>query len=335
MPRFIQWTSDDNKTFFPAGKVVPQLPPGYYNICESMHGLYLDRKDIKNEDLLRFPDTNSDSVIAEMKKFWTLEESFAKSGIPYKRGIMLYGPPGSGKTCTLRLVVEDLIKNQSGIVIEWTRPGTLLEGYNIIRQVHSKMPIIVLMEDVDAILSGYGESSTLNLLDGVHDINRVVFLATTNHPEQLGSRIVNRPSRFDKRFLIGMPNAEARSMFLEHKGIKGEELKRWVEDTNGLSIAHLKELYVATKILGDPYDQAIETIGEMKFVPSSKYFDDTQPASPEKVRQWSESKYSEYGTGKCYTEGKKSRGGLITEGRTTPRQAKTRPWSVDDIASRM
>jgi SpoVK/Ycf46/Vps4 family AAA+-type ATPase len=111
----------------------------------------------------------------------------------------------------------------------------------------------------------------LNILDGVDQVDKVVFLATTNYPEVLGARILNRPSRFDKRFKIGHPNAESRKLYFKHL-IGGEEktkglnidLKRWVTDTDGFSIAHLKELFVAVCILGDEYAKAIETLSSMK-----------------------------------------------------------------------
>lgn len=302
-----------------------------------MQGMYLEQKDVRNEDLLRFPDSNSDAVISEIKRFWGLRKKFQESKVSHKRGLLLYGPPGSGKTCTLRIVVEDLVGNQNGIVLEWPGggPDMLLEAYGMVRGIHPDMPIVVLMEDVDAILEGYSNSKTLNLLDGVQNIDRILFLATTNHPEKLGSRIVNRPSRFDKRFLIGMPNAEARGMFLEHKGILGDELKQWVSDTDGMSIAHLKELYVANKILGDDYGSAVATIKEMKFIPSSQFFDETKPMTERQAL-----KYKDYGEGRVYAESKSRRGGMIVEskqqaGRSGVRPKQNNPWSVDSIAEYM
>jgi SpoVK/Ycf46/Vps4 family AAA+-type ATPase len=105
----------------------------------------------------------------------------------------------------------------------------------------------------------------------------VVFLATTNYPERLGPRIINRPSRFDKRFKIGHPKAAARKLYLEHvigngdveKGRAeakrlGVDLKQWVKDTAEMSLAHLKELFIAVLILKDPYEEAIETLKSMK-----------------------------------------------------------------------
>ena len=313
---YVQWTTSDDTKYYPAGRVVKQLPPGYYAIKEGMGGIFFQRKPIKTERLLRFPDAGSDSVIEEIENFWNLEDRFRKSDVPYKRGIIMYGPPGSGKTCAMRIVVDNLIKNREGIVVDF--PGTYLfkESYETLRQIHEGMPLIILMEDLDAILNR-NESEVLNLLDGMYGIDKTVFLATTNYPEKLGSRIMNRPSRFDKKIFIGMPSSEAREIFIRSKLIEesDDEVSKWVEDTDGFSIAHIKELYVANTILGDPYDTALVTLRKMKSQDISSSFDDY------KLNE----SWEKYGTGEVYKEAKKKFGQMLAESNVMP--------SIDDIAS--
>jgi SpoVK/Ycf46/Vps4 family AAA+-type ATPase len=107
-------------------------------------------------------------------------------------------------------------------------------------------------------------------LDGVNQIDKVVYLATTNYPERLGARIINRPSRFDKRFKIGHPNEESRKMYLEHLIGRDKinnlkiDIDKWVEDTEDFSLAHIKELFTAVVILGDNYEESVETLSEMR-----------------------------------------------------------------------
>ena len=199
--KFTQWTTPDGSHFFPAGKVVKKLPPGYYAVEQSMQGIYLKKKAMQTENLLRFPDSNTDSVLSEIEKFWLLEDKFRARDIPYKRGILMYGPPGSGKTCALKLVVQNLTEQQKGIVIDF--PGTYVfkEGYEMVRGIHKDMPMVILMEDIDSLLRRHNQSEVLNLLDGMYGIDKLIFLATTNHPESLGSRIMNRPSRFGQSIL--------------------------------------------------------------------------------------------------------------------------------------
>lgn len=264
---FVQWTTTDAKAFFPASRSVKELSPGLYEIRSTPSGvLYFDHVAVATENLLHFPDTASHAVVEEIQKFWDREEMFREHRLAFKRGMLLWGPPGSGKTCTIKLAIRDLIQRR-GIVVKFCHPSIFAEGMRIFREIQPKTPVIVLMEDIDSILEHFCESDVINILDGVDMIEKVVFLATTNYPERLGARILNRPSRFDKRFKIGMPSAASRKIYLESL-LKGKmrrdvNLERWVRDTDGFSIAHLKELFVAVCFLGDTYEAALRTLQEM------------------------------------------------------------------------
>jgi len=264
---FVQWMTSDERNFFPASDVVPALPPGYYEMRQNMDGgIFFHKLSTGEEGLIKFPETNSDTVIKEIETFWEKESSFRDSKLAYKRGILLYGPPGSGKTCTIKLVIANVVK-RDGIVIRFSGAHSFEGGMNILREVQPKTPVVVLMEDIDSILQSGYESDIINILDGVVPVDKCVFLATTNYPEKLGARIMNRPSRFDKRFEIGMPNNESREIYLSKlvgSKLSKAELDTWVKDTQGLSIAHLKELVVAVTILGNKYADAISTLRSMK-----------------------------------------------------------------------
>jgi AAA+ superfamily predicted ATPase len=269
-PKFVQWTTSDGSMFLPAARTVQVLPPGVYEVDSSTTtGLFFEKIDVKTEGLIRFPDTNSNRVVDEIKKFWEKEQIFREYNLVYKRGIILFGPPGSGKSCTVQLVMEDVV-DRGGIVMQFWEPNIFLEGLRALRKIQPETPVVAVMEDLDSLVENYHESEILNILDGVNNVDRVVFLATTNYPNKLGHRILNRPSRFDKRFRIGFPSQKSRRMYFEH--LIGEEkieelnidLDRWVKDTKQFSIAHLKELFVAVVILGDDYKEAVKTLKQMK-----------------------------------------------------------------------
>lgn len=266
-----QWTTSDNKRFVPASKTCGSLIPGVYEIMHSQNiGIYFEKVQVITEGLLRFPQTNSEKVVTEIQKFWDREHLFKEYGLVYKRGIILWGPPGSGKSSIIQIIMKDVVE-RGGIVVKFGHPSMFTEGMRILREIEPDTPVVVLMEDIDSIISMFNESDVLNILDGVDKVNKCVFLATTNYPENLGARIMNRPSRFDKRFKIGHPNKESRLLYLKHiigseERIKalGIEIDRWVNDTNGFSIAHLKELFVAVVILGDEYSTAVKTLTKMR-----------------------------------------------------------------------
>lgn len=265
--RFSKWNTSDGNIFTPASVVADSLPPGMYEIKTSQQiGLYFSRVNISTESILKLPDSNSSKVVKEIVTFWEKEEIFEQYELTYKRGILLWGPPGSGKTCTIKLVIDDVIK-RGGIAVKFTHPEVFSEGIKMLRDIQPDTPIVVLMEDLDSTIETFDESMIINILDGVDRINKVVFLATTNYPDRLGPRIINRPSRFDRRFKIGYPTPDARKMYLEHLFRNGDEkdhdLEKWVEDTEGMSLAHMRELFAAVVILGSNYDDTIELLKAM------------------------------------------------------------------------
>lgn len=266
----VQWSTGDDWRFIPSGKTKAALPPGFYNINQAPGiGIYFEKTPLKTEGLLRFPQANSDRVVSEISKFWNREEIFKQFKLVHKRGILLYGPPGSGKSCTIQLIMKDVV-DREGIGVNFTNPFIFMEGIRLLRAIQPNTPVVVLMEDLDEILSRFSESDVLNVLDGVELLNKIVFIGTTNYPQELGPRIVNRPSRFDKRFKIGHPNEESRTIYLEHLFREHPDLRakydlaKWVADSEGFSLAHLKELFVAVVILEDDYEGAIKTLSSMK-----------------------------------------------------------------------
>lgn len=270
MGKLVQWTTGDGHRFLPASSTALKLTPGLYDVGQNpVQGLYFQRVPVKTEGILRFPHTNSDKLVQEIQTFWAKGKKFEQYALPHKRGIILWGPPGSGKSCTIQLVMADVIE-RGGIGIRFTHPMLFVAGFRVFREIQPESPVVVLMEDLDSIIQQSSESDVLNILDGAESVERVVFLASTNYPEMLGPRIINRPSRFDRRYKIGHPTAESRAMYIEHllslnrDGADVIDLDTWVADTDGFSFAHLKELFVAVVILEDPYGAVLGLLRKMK-----------------------------------------------------------------------
>jgi GTPase SAR1 family protein len=265
-----QWSTSDDKRFVPTSRTQQKLTPGVYDICFSNNiGIYFEQIPVLATDLIRFPETNSEKVVEEIQKFWEKEPIFKEYKLTYKRGIILWGPPGSGKSSTIQIIMKDVV-DRDGIVIRFGSPAMFTDGMRRFKEIQPDTPVVVLMEDIDSTLHMYSETEVLNILDGVNQIDKVVYLATTNYPERLGARIINRPSRFDKRFKIGHPNEESRKMYLQHLIGKDKinnlkiNIDKWVEDTEDFSLAHIKELFTAVVILGDDYEESVETLSEMR-----------------------------------------------------------------------
>lgn len=263
------WAVYGQRNFSACEKAVEILPPGQYTIGSNEHvGLYFCKEEITLDELIILPDSFSLEVIEEIKRFWTLEKKFREFRFLWKRGVLLWGPPGSGKTSTLQLISKNII-DIGGISVYVSNPDTAATALKVLRHVEPHRPIVIMLEDIDAIIEEYGESEMLALMDGELQIDNVVFVATTNYPERLDARFVNRPSRFDIIKKIEMPTAEARRIYFTAKNKrlakKGNEaeLKQWITQSKGFSVAHLKELIISVEVFGHSLEEVSRRLRKM------------------------------------------------------------------------
>jgi AAA+ superfamily predicted ATPase len=272
-----QWVVRPNMTFSAASMTIDSLPPGVYDIeIDSDSNIQFVMKDIVTDDLIDLNDSNSLRVINGIKKFWTMKQRYDERGLIYKRGILLWGPPGSGKTATLTLLMRDLVEN-GGTVFIVKNPALIKMALKQFRSIEPDRPIIVVFEDIDEIIQKHGEHELLALLDGENQTENVVSIATTNYPEELGARIVNRPSRFDEVIKIDMPSIGMRREYLKHV-VRPEDkfpIEQALKDTDRLSISHLKELVIAVTCLDQDYDEVVKRLQTMKHQPKSKQLEGT------------------------------------------------------------
>ena len=258
----------------------PQLPSGFYEIGhEGQIGTFMELKKVNTDELYQLPSPELTDIIEDIEKFWNRADRYKEYGFLHKRGILLYGEPGAGKSGIIQLCTKHLIEKMNGIVINLTN-GDQIELYSkfisSLRTVEPNRPLIVILEDIDGI-AGEGTWSTsmlLNLLDGVKQIDNVVYIATTNYPEKLQDRITNRPSRFDRRYKVELPNDEIREAYIRHKlteeDIKGIDVQEWVKRTEGMSLSHLKEVVISTIVMGREFEEVMDNLEGLKKAPSIK-----------------------------------------------------------------
>jgi len=288
---FEQWLVDGDR-FVPITKTVPELPSGDYGLrydrTYDKHILVL-RQPI-TETLLHLPMKEFDEVLADIRTFWKSRKEYDDYGYVYKRGILLYGPPGCGKSSLVMLITQELCKRQEGIVLNIATSDDIIVFDDImkgIREIEPDRKIVAVIEDIDNFVNmqrGQNEieSKLLNILDGKMQFDNVVIIATTNYPEELEERISNRPSRFDLRREIGPPKMRARKFYLESK-LKRRDLKKldmelWLKETKGFTIDHLKELVMLVFVHKRKFEDALSEVRGMIKMPRLK----NTPADGEK-----------------------------------------------------
>jgi ATP-dependent 26S proteasome regulatory subunit len=113
-----------------------------------------------------------------------------------------------------------------------------------------------VFEDLDSMITDENRSTFLNQLDGFANASGMLTLATTNHPEKLDPAILDRPSRFDRKYHFALPEVSERRRYIAGwrerldpaMRITDEEIETLARETDGFSFAYLKELFLSAMI---------------------------------------------------------------------------------------
>jgi hypothetical protein len=232
------------------------LPSGVYSISHSDRYGYLFIEQILIADnYLKFEDSQLNEILDDIDLFWAKESEYKKYGFTHKRGLLLFGPAGGGKSILINQAVARFVSGSDGVVVLGTEhPNALLEGVRLLRAIEPDRKILMIFEDIDAYIQNYGEEVLLSFLDGELTFDKCFIVATTNYPEKLDKRIINRPRRFDRIIRINPPTEKMRSIYLTTKFKIGDtELEDYIRLTEGFTFAALAEFVISVKCLGkDP-----------------------------------------------------------------------------------
>jgi transitional endoplasmic reticulum ATPase len=190
----------------------------------------------------------------------TMSDAFKRMGITPPSGILLYGPPGCGKTLLAKAVAKE--SNSNFISVKGPELFSKWVGESerrvreLFRRAKQVSPSIIFFDEIDAMVPrrglGYGEhvtekivSQMLTELSGLEELHDVVVIAATNRPDMLDPALL-RPGRFDRHILVPAPDEKARLKILEIKTknmpLKGVNLKKLAKETVDFSGADLDAL---------------------------------------------------------------------------------------------
>lgn len=266
--RYTQYSTPDGKCFLPASKTQPLLPSGLYSIFNTQQGIVFNKEEFLTDDLIVLPESKSEFIINEIKKFWGLKAKYEAYGLIHKRGFLLHGTPGGGKTSTVALVTKNML-DDNGLVFVCQNIKLLEEAIKSVREIEKERKVTVILEDIDELINLGQEHHLLNLLDGASQIDNVIYIATTNYPENLSPRLINRPSRFDHIVEIGTPNEESRKLYLTKKAGNHIYTKDGVDYdlakmTEKFTFAHLRDLIASLYCLELPLHETLERLQKMQ-----------------------------------------------------------------------
>lgn len=205
---------------------------------------------LRNQVIL--PAKTLDLLDRNVTSFIRHRESLRGMGLPVKKGLLFYGPPGTGKTHTIRYLASAL-EDHTTLLITAEQVGLLADYFKLARFMQ---PSIVVIEDVDLIArsrdlqTGPCSESLLNKLlnemDGLRQDAEVLFILTTNRPDQLEEALASRPGRIDQAIEFPLPDDTGRNKLIQlYSGqlkISEETTERLVAKTEKSSAAFIKEL---------------------------------------------------------------------------------------------
>jgi hypothetical protein len=178
------------------------------------------------------------------------KERLLAAGQHLKRGLLLYGPPGVGKTHTVRYLMSSLV-GTTVVQLTGNALHLIAEACSVAR---SLQPAMVVIEDVDLIAEDRGMHpgqhpllfQLLNEMDGLAEDADVVFVLTTNRADLLEPALAARPGRVDQAVALELPDTEARRALFElYRGglaVDTSRLDDVLARTEGVTASFLKEL---------------------------------------------------------------------------------------------
>lgn len=209
------------------------------------------------------------AVNEQVLGFFDAKDSYTSYGVPWKRGVLFTGPPGNGKTQTIKAIANRL-RRPVLYVRSFDSPrryggSSESEGIrSLFKNARRAAPCILVLEDLDSLVSKDVLSVFLNEMDGLSANEGLLTIATTNHPQKLDPALRNRPSRFDRTIEFTLPARSERLRYIQRTTSTWDETARMSESgaekasvaSAGLSFASLKEACLSAMMAWIAKDEA-------------------------------------------------------------------------------
>jgi len=266
----------------PGIEIVGKLRPDVYRVDYDYNtdSVTFVTMESNHDELVDLPGTEYESVISDVDTFLTPEcqARFDAVGFLHKFNILLYGAPGTGKTCLVNRVAQKVIAS-GGIVLFNPTPVALKTTFTALDSIQPETRVLIIFEEMDDHVRR-DEATLLHVLDGEVQKKNAMFIATTNYIDKIPAR-VRRPGRFSTVVEVKFPNTEARRAYLKTKLKDATVIETIVERTNDFSIDELKEVVRGHYCMGKDLNSYISYVAknsgkEIDQKNSDDYDDDDQ-----------------------------------------------------------
>jgi AAA+ superfamily predicted ATPase len=241
LARLTDWVKNHN---FLRGKMLVAYRNGIVEIAEREHLTW--------EDVI-LPTWVKEEIADNTTLLLRNRQAFAQLGVPLKRGILLCGAPGSGKTLLGRVLAS--ITDCTFLMVSPKAVATSSDIAALYDVAKDLKPAIIFFEDVDLFGRDRAEGADsilgelLNQLDGLLPLDDVITIGSTNFVEFLDKALGERPSRFDRKIELPYPDDECRRVMLRKFSSREDiDFTDIVRETRGLNGAYIKEVVVTASI---------------------------------------------------------------------------------------
>lgn len=189
------------------------------------------------------PISNSTEQMRKiLDDFLSKEEMYSKYELSYRLGIFAYGPPGSGKTMSIRSLLNKVVDQEDAVVIYIDNALPSTKFMEVLKNSCEHRLKVFIFEEFTEFLNNptIPRNDLLNFLDGEGSVERSITIATTNFPQLVPENIKNRPGRFDKQLLFSNPREADRRVLIKHF-LDREPTELELERSRGLTVAAIKE----------------------------------------------------------------------------------------------